>query len=125
MRPRIPFPEVGQDALKFAIGSTPWFVGVHLRIAPPGVVMPSTSIGLDRWWLSGILVYDSFDEKLVDELIEDELSNINKRFSAWRERTGDKSLDHVSLENAANIFKDMITKDNLDNFLTLSLYEKI
>ena len=65
------------------------------------------------------------DEKLIDKLIEDELNKIKKRFSAWKERTGDKSLDHVSFENAAKIFKDMITKENFDDFLTLPLYEKI
>ena len=52
-------------------------------------------------------------------------NKIKKKFSTWKERTGDKSLDHVSFENAAKTFKDMITKDNFDNFLTLPLYEKI
>ena len=65
------------------------------------------------------------DEKLIDKLIEEELKKINIKFSAWRERTGDKSLDQVSFKNAAKTFKDMITKDNFDNFLTLPLYEKI
>ena len=65
------------------------------------------------------------DEKLIDELINDELAKINKRFTAWKERTGDNSLNHVSFENAANLFKDMITKENFDDFLTLPLYEKI
>ena len=65
------------------------------------------------------------DEKLIDQLIEDELNKIKKRFAAWKERTGDKSLDHVSFESAAKIFKDMITKENFDDFLTLPLYEKI
>jgi len=65
------------------------------------------------------------DERLIDELIEDELNRIKKRFSDWKERTGDKSLDHVSFESAAKIFKDMITKENFDDFLTLPLYEKI
>ena len=32
---------------------------------------------------------------------------------------------YVSFENAAEIFKNMITKENFDNFLTLPLYEKI
>ena len=31
----------------------------------------------------------------------------------------------VPFENAAKIFKNMITKDNFDDFLTLPLYEKI
>ena len=65
------------------------------------------------------------DEKLIDELINDELDKIEKRFSAWKDKTGDKSLDHVSFKEAAKIFKDMITKENFDDFLTLPLYEKI
>ena len=65
------------------------------------------------------------DEKLIDELIKDELNKIKKRFAAWREKTGDHSLDNVSFEKAAKIFKEMITKDNFDDFLTLPLYEKI
>ena len=65
------------------------------------------------------------DEKLIDKLIEEELDKIKKRFANWKERTGDKSLDHVSFENAAKTFKDMITKENFDDFLTLPLYEKI
>jgi len=65
------------------------------------------------------------DEKLIDELIKDELNKIKKKFVAWKERTGDKSLDHVSFEGAAKIFRDMITKKNFDDFLTLPLYEKI
>jgi malate synthase len=67
----------------------------------------------------------SIDEKLIDKLIEDELKKIKKRFVTWRERTDDKSLDHVSFENAAQIFRNMITKENFDDFLTLPLYEKI
>ena len=65
------------------------------------------------------------DEKLIDKLIKEELDKINKRFKSWKKKTGDKSLDHVSFENAAKIFKDMITTKNFDDFLTLSLYEKI
>jgi len=65
------------------------------------------------------------DEKLIDQLIKEELSKINKRFANWKERSGDTSLDHVSFESAAKIFKNMITKDNFDDFLTLPLYEKI
>jgi malate synthase len=65
------------------------------------------------------------DTKLIDKLINEELSKIKKRFSIWRARANDKSLDHVSFENAAKTFKDMITKDNFDDFLTLPLYEKI
>ena len=65
------------------------------------------------------------DEKLIDKLIKDELDKIKNRFVTWKEKTGDKSLDRVSFENAAKIFRDMITKDNFDDFLTLPLYEKI
>jgi len=65
------------------------------------------------------------DEKLIDKLIEDELSKIKKRFIAWKESTGDNSLDHVSFESAAKTFKNMITKEHFDDFLTLPLYEKI
>jgi len=65
------------------------------------------------------------DEKLIEELINDELNKIKKKFIAWKERTGDKSLDKVSFENAAKIFKDMITKEDFDDFLTLPLYEKV
>ena len=67
----------------------------------------------------------TINKKLIDELIEDELNKIKKRFLEWRKRTGDKSLDHVSFESAAKIFLDMITKENFDDFLTLPLYEKI
>jgi malate synthase len=65
------------------------------------------------------------DEKLIDKLIEDELNKIKKRFATWKERTGDKSLDNVSFEGAAKLFKVMITKENFDDFLTLPLYERI
>ncbi len=65
------------------------------------------------------------DKKLIDKLINEELDKINKKFLSWKKKTGDSNLDHVSFENAAKIFKDMITKENFDNFLTLPLYEKI
>tara|TARA_B100000700_G_C15041220_1_gene855412 strand:+ start:1410 stop:3020 length:1611 start_codon:yes stop_codon:yes gene_type:complete len=65
------------------------------------------------------------DEKLIDSLIKDELLKINNKFKSWKEKTGDKSLDNVSFENAAKIFKDMITNEKFDDFLTLPLYEKI
>ena len=65
------------------------------------------------------------DKKLINELIKDELHKIKKRFLSWKKRTGDKSLDHVSFEDAAKIFEKMITKENFDDFLTLPLYEKI
>ena len=57
------------------------------------------------------------DKKLIEELIKDELNKIKKRFLDWKKRTGDKSLDHVSFKNAAKIFLEMITKENLDDFL--------
>ena len=65
------------------------------------------------------------DEKLIDKLIGEELNKINSKFVSWKEKTGDKTLDHVSFENAAKIFKEMITKGDFDDFLTLPLYEKI
>jgi len=65
------------------------------------------------------------DEKLIDKLIVDELNKIKNKFKAWKERTGDHSLDNVSFESAAKIFKEMITKKNFDDFLTLPLYEKL
>jgi len=65
------------------------------------------------------------NEKLIDDLFKDELEKIKKRFSAWKEKTGDKSLDKVSFEGAAQMFKKMITDENFDDFLTLPLYEKI
>ena len=65
------------------------------------------------------------DKKLINKLIEEELNKIKNRFNAWKERTGDKSLDHVSFEDAATTFLEMITKENFDDFLTLPLYEKI
>lgn len=65
------------------------------------------------------------DAKLIDNLIEDELNKIKKRFLAWKEKTGNKTFEKVSFENAAKVFKDMITKENFDDFLTLPLYEKI
>ena len=54
-----------------------------------------------------------------------ELNKIKKRFTAWKKRTGDNSLDDVSFESAAKTFKNMITKEHFDDFLTLPLYEKI
>ncbi len=65
------------------------------------------------------------NEKLIDKLINDELGKIKNRFISWKEKTGDQSLDHVSFERAAKIFRDMITNKNFDDFLTLPLYEKI
>ena len=65
------------------------------------------------------------DKKLINELIDDELDKINKKFKTWKEESGDKSLDKVSFNDAAKIFLEMITKENFDEFLTLPLYEKI
>ena len=84
--------------------------------------------GEDRFF-EGYLTVEVKDKQgeitIVDELIKDELNKIEKKFLEWKKRTGDKSLDHVSFENAAKIFLDMITKENFDDFLTLPLYEKI
>ena len=67
----------------------------------------------------------TLDKKLVDELIKGELNKIRKKFTIWQKKTGDQSLNHVSFEDAAKKFFDMLTKENFDDFLTLSLYEKI
>ncbi len=58
------------------------------------------------------------NKDLIDELISDELSKTKKR-------VGDEIFKKVPFEKAAKIFKDMITKENFDDFLTLELYEKI
>ena len=50
---------------------------------------------------------------------------IKKRFEDWKKKTGDSSLDHVSFDGAAKTFRDMITKKDFDDFLTIPLYEKI
>jgi len=65
------------------------------------------------------------NEKLIDELIKDELSKTKKRFSAWKKKTGDKTFKKVPFDKAAKIFKNMIKDKNFDDFLTLPLYEKI
>jgi len=58
------------------------------------------------------------DEKLIDKLIKDELNKTKKR-------TGDKLFEKVPFEKASKIFKEMITKKDFDDFLTIPLYEKI
>ena len=58
------------------------------------------------------------DVDLIDKLIVEELNKTQKR-------VGDEIFKKVPFENAAKIFRDMITKDNFDDFLTLPLYEKI
>ena len=58
------------------------------------------------------------NQTLIEELIKEELDKIKKR-------VGEEMFKKVPFENAAKIFKDMITKDNFDDFLTLPLYEKI
>jgi len=65
------------------------------------------------------------DEKLIDQLLKEELEKIKKKFLEWKEKTGDKTFTKVPFEKAAEIFKEMITKENFDDFLTLPLYEKI
>ena len=58
------------------------------------------------------------NEDLIDKLIADELDKTKKR-------VGDEIYKKVPFEKAAKIFKNMITKENFDDFLTLPLYEKI
>ena len=58
------------------------------------------------------------NEDLIDKLIAEELDKTRKR-------VGDEVFKKVPFENAAKIFRDMITAKNFDDFLTLSLYEKI
>ena len=55
---------------------------------------------------------------LIDKLITEELNKTKKR-------VGDEIFKKVSFENAAKIFREMITKKDFDGFLTLPLYEKI
>ena len=50
------------------------------------------------------------DKKLINELIDDELDKINKKFKTWKEESGDKSLDKVSFNDAAKIY-------TINNFL--------
>ena len=57
-------------------------------------------------------------EDLIDKLIAEELNKTKKR-------VGDEIFKKVPFEDAAKIFRDMITKDNFDDFLTLPLYEKV
>ena len=58
------------------------------------------------------------DEKLIDQLIKDELNKIKKR-------VGEKNFTTIPFTEASNIFKKMISKNDFDDFLTLPLYEKI
>ena len=58
------------------------------------------------------------NENLIDKLIAEELGKTKKR-------VGDEIFQKVPFEKAAKNFKDMITKNNFDDFLTLELYEKI
>ncbi len=58
------------------------------------------------------------DEKLIDQLINDELNKINKR-------VGEEIYKKIPFDKASKIFKEMISKQNFDDFLTLPLYEKI
>jgi len=57
-------------------------------------------------------------KNLIDKLIAEELNKTKKR-------VGEEIFKKIPFEDAAKIFRDMITKDNFDDFLTLSLYEKI
>ena len=58
------------------------------------------------------------NEDLVDKLIFEELDKTKKR-------VGDEIFKEIPFENAAQIFREMITKKDFDDFLTLPLYEKI
>ena len=58
------------------------------------------------------------NENLIDKLIAEELNKTKKR-------VGEEIYKKIPFENAAKIFRNMITKKNFDDFLTLSLYEKI
>ena len=60
----------------------------------------------------------SVDEKLIDTLIKDELNKI-------KNNVGNEIFEKIPFRKAAKIFKEMITKKNFDDFLTLSLYEQI
>ncbi len=60
----------------------------------------------------------TINEDLIDKLIAEELNKTKKR-------VGDEIFKKIPFESAAKIFKDMITKENFDDFLTLPLYEKI
>ncbi len=56
--------------------------------------------------------------ELVEEIINDELKKT-------KERVGEETFKKVPFKEAAKIFKDMVTKEKFDDFLTISLYEKI
>ena len=58
------------------------------------------------------------NENLIDKLIAEELNKTKKR-------VGEEIYKKIPFENAAKIFRNMITKKNFDDLLTLSLYEKI
>ena len=58
------------------------------------------------------------NEDLIDKLITEELNKT-------KQRVGDENFKKISFENAAKIFREMITKKYFDDFLTLPLYEKI
>ena len=58
------------------------------------------------------------NEDLIDKLITEELNKT-------KQRVGDENFKKISFEKAAKIFREMITKKDFDDFLTLPLYEKI
>ena len=58
------------------------------------------------------------NEDLIDKLITEELTKT-------KQRVGNENFKKISFENAAKIFREMITKKDFDDFLTLPLYEKI
>ena len=58
------------------------------------------------------------NEDLINKLIAEELNKTKKK-------VGDEIFKKVPFENAAKIFREMVTKKDFDEFLTLPLYEKI
>tara|TARA_B100000700_G_C15059254_1_gene864635 strand:+ start:374 stop:1963 length:1590 start_codon:yes stop_codon:yes gene_type:complete len=58
------------------------------------------------------------NEELIDKLIAEELDKTKKR-------VGSDIFKKIPFENAAKIFRKMITTENFDDFLTLPLYEEI
>ena len=46
-------------------------------------------------------------------------------FDKTIKRVGDDNFKKIPFKNAAKIFREMITKKDFDDFLTLPLYEKL
>ena len=60
----------------------------------------------------------TLNEDLINKLIAEELNKTKKK-------VGDEIFKKVPFENAAKIFREIVTKKDFDEFLTLPLYEKI